>query len=103
MEEPLGSNRGPRVDEYLGSVGIDPALGGQPWCAAFVYWCFARAAADASVDNPVVRSASVLGQWAGAGRRGLRRLTREEALADPQSILPGCVFVISTGRGRGHM
>lgn len=36
VEEPLGSNWGPKVKEYLASTGINfPA----PWCAAFVNWC----------------------------------------------------------------
>src|SRR5215469_2866083 len=30
MEEPIGSNRGPKVDEYLRSVGINPAAGSFP-------------------------------------------------------------------------
>lgn len=35
MEEPPGSNDGPRVREYLASAGIhDPS----PWCACFVNW-----------------------------------------------------------------
>lgn len=29
------SNSGPRVNQYLASVGLGP---GQPWCAAFVHW-----------------------------------------------------------------
>jgi len=34
-EDPIGSNDGTRVREYLHSAGIyDP----QPWCAAFVTW-----------------------------------------------------------------
>lgn len=39
-EEPLGSNSGPEVNAYLRSVGLGP---GQPWCAAFVYWCIREA------------------------------------------------------------
>jgi len=36
LEQPLGSNWGPKVKEYLNSTGINfPA----PWCAAFVNWC----------------------------------------------------------------
>ena len=35
MEEPPGSNDGPRVREYLASAGIhDP----EPWCASFINW-----------------------------------------------------------------
>ncbi|HET8922563.1 MAG TPA: peptidoglycan-binding domain-containing protein [Candidatus Acidoferrum sp.] len=42
-EQPLGSNRGPRVDQYLRSVGLDPTQGSFAWCAAFVYFCFNQA------------------------------------------------------------
>ena len=41
-EEPPGSNRGPRVDEYLCAVGLNPAAGSFAWCVAFVYWCAQR-------------------------------------------------------------
>jgi len=44
MEDPLESNRGPRIDQYLRAVGLDPAAGSFPWCAAFVYFCFQQAA-----------------------------------------------------------
>ena len=36
-EQPKGSNRGPMVDKYLASVGLQP---GYAWCQAFVYWCY---------------------------------------------------------------
>ena len=39
MEQPLGSNRGPQVDQYLLRVGLNPTAGSYPWCAAFVDWC----------------------------------------------------------------
>lgn len=35
-------NRGPEVDEYLASCGIDPTAGSFPWCVAFVRWCCSR-------------------------------------------------------------
>ena len=36
-----GNNRGPRVEEYLASVGAKP---GDPWCMAFAFWCCLQAA-----------------------------------------------------------
>ena len=67
-EEPRGSNRGPRVDQYL--AGPDeaatyllhgrlakpsPADGwqGAPWCARFAAWCVERAAAQLGVASPI--------------------------------------------------
>lgn len=35
-EEPPGSNTGPQVKKYLISVGLGP----NPWCLAFVHWCY---------------------------------------------------------------
>src|SRR5262249_23723860 len=71
MEDPLGSNRGARVDQYLLSVGLDPAQGSFSWCAAFVYFCFAQASSSLNVINPVVRTAGVLDHWNKAGIRGI--------------------------------
>ena len=40
-ENPLGSNWGKPIQDYLKSVGINfPAS----WCMAFVYWCFEQIA-----------------------------------------------------------
>lgn len=62
-EEPKGSNRSPFIDAILHAVGQPP---GQPWCAAFVYHCFAQAALALGVPNPLpaTASCSVLYAWA---------------------------------------
>ena len=39
-EQPKLSNRGPEVDEYLRSVGLNPVGQHYSWCAAFIYYCF---------------------------------------------------------------
>ena len=39
-----GANRGKEVAEYLASTGLGP---GNPWCAAFVSWCYQQAQIDA--------------------------------------------------------
>ena len=46
----VGENRGRRVGEYQTAAGISP---GDPWCAAFVFWC-GRAALGA--ENPYPRT-----------------------------------------------
>ncbi|MCC6728276.1 MAG: CHAP domain-containing protein [Chthonomonadales bacterium] len=58
-----GENRGPRVSEYLTTAGVSP---GNPWCAAFVYWCVNKAAAAEGVPNPFVRTAycPTIAAWA---------------------------------------
>lgn len=59
MEHPLGSNRGPEVDEYVRSVGLDPK-GKFAWCVAFTFFCFEKAAGKLGRSNPMVRTAAVL-------------------------------------------
>lgn len=103
MEEPPGSNRGSQVDAYLRAAGLDPGGGSYAWCCAFVYWCFGEACRRLGRPNPAVRTAGVLNHWRGAGERGIPRLPKAEALADPSRIRPGSLFVYSTGGGYGHI
>jgi hypothetical protein len=101
-EEPLGSNRGPRVDQYLRSVGLDPTQGSFAWCAAFVYFCFDQACMGLSVKNPVIKTAGVAEHWDLAGARGIHRLSADECQAEPSLVQPGMIFIITTGGGHGH-
>ena len=55
-EHPLGSNSGPEVNQYLASVGLGA---GDPWCAAFVYWCFKKASGELGVQNKLIKTGSV--------------------------------------------
>ena len=101
-ENPLGSNRGPRVDQYLRSVGIDPTRGSFPWCAAFAYFCFQSAADFLKTPNPVIKTAGVLDHWNQAGQKGIPRLSSIDVTANPSLVQPGMLFIISTGSGNGH-
>jgi hypothetical protein len=103
MENPLGSNRGPQVDLYLRSVGIDPASGSFPWCAAFVYFCFQQAASKLGVANPALKDAGVLDSWSKAGTTGKHRIAASEAIHTPGLVKPGLVFLLKLGSGNGHM
>lgn len=103
LEEPPGSNRGPQVDQYLVSVGLDPEDDSYPWCAAFVYWTFQQAAAHVGVENPCIQTAGVLDHWNKAGRSGITRLWADDVQEDFSLLKPGLIFVISTGGGKGHM
>ena len=49
-EDPPGSNNGKRVSEYQRAVGIDS---GEPWCVAFIFFCFACAARELKKKNPM--------------------------------------------------
>jgi hypothetical protein len=95
-EEPPGSNNGPRVSAYLKSVRLSP---GYPWCAAFVYWCFEQASAGLLIANPLVRTGACMQHW--QRTKGVK-ISYADALANPQLIEPGAVFIIGRGYGRGH-
>jgi len=103
-EEPPGSNRGPRVAEYLASVGLDATKGHYAWCAAFVCWVFREAAKALGGESPLPKTAGALALWNGAaGRKALVRVTAAEAKADARLVRAGQVFVLSTGGGLGHV
>jgi hypothetical protein len=105
LEDPPGTNRGERVDEYIRAVDLDPdkgPVGGYAWCACFVYWCFERSAKKHGIENPVVKTAGVLDHWAKAGKRGERRILTEEVLEDIRLLKPGLIFIINTGGRSGH-
>lgn len=84
-EDPLGSNWGHPVKDYLHTVGIDfPAA----WCYAFVYWCFNQVQSN---SNPLPKTGSVLTAWnKGEGHQ----LTHA-----PQQ---GDIFIMDFGHGLGH-
>lgn len=96
LEDPVGSNSGPEVDEYLASVGLDP---GYFWCMAFVYWCFGKASKQSGVSNPAVKTAGVLNHW---NNTSGKRITTQEAVNNPSKIKPGHIFIMSYGGGTGH-
>jgi hypothetical protein len=81
VHESGGPNRGPEVDEYLRTVGLEPALGSFPWCAAFVFWCFTRASADLKVPNPCPKTA------------GVQRMADKAAASRVQKPTVGAVFL----------
>lgn len=85
-ENPLGSNWGKPVQDYLKSVGINfPAS----WCMAFVYWCFEQVSEG---KNPLVKTGGVLNAWNKADKK--YRVTD-----NPQ---PGDIFIMNFGKGLGH-
>lgn len=95
-------NRGPRVDEYLRAVGLDPTRGSYPWCAAGIYWTAKKAAKLAGVPVPIPRTASVhrLMEWAKANDFWIEG---HVARADQSLIQPGYLWCADHGRGKGHV
>lgn len=102
-EQPLGSNRGPEVDQYVSSVGLNPS-GRYPWCMCFVYWCYREAAEALRTENRVPRTGGVHNCWRKSKRLDapVRVVTSDEARRNPALVQPGMVFFIDTGGGRGH-
>ncbi len=104
-EDPPGSNKGKRIGEYQRSAGIDS---GEPWCVAFVFFCFANAARLLKTKNPMeeadCKTGSVLDLWNRARRaKGVTLVLHDDALNDPSKVKPGMIFAISTGGGNGHV
>ena len=96
MEVPPGSNRGPTVSAYLRSVGLPPS---NPWCAAFVYWCFEQSSVSQNRVNPLEKTGSCLYHW--KKTRGLQILT-DTAMRKTSLIEPGLIFILDRGHGKGH-
>lgn len=78
-EHPRGSNRGPAVDSYALTMGIEPD--GAPWCARFVSAMVIRAADALSVPKRLRVSSSC---------KRLIELNEDLAIPSPE---PGCIFV----------
>lgn len=101
MEQPLGSNRGPKVDQYQIAAGLGG--GGFFWCMAFVYWCFKEAAKDGTDPNPFPKTAGCLDAWNRVRAQSPARLiSKARAVADPGLVKPGAVFILDFGGGMGH-
>jgi hypothetical protein len=98
-EEPPGSNRGKKVEEFLSAVGVAP---GNPWCAAFVYWCVDHAAGELNVANKLPRTGGVLELWRRAKRDGLPCVPAAQVAIQPSLVSAGMIFIIDHGHGKGH-
>jgi CHAP domain len=100
IERPHGSNRGPEVDVYIRTTGLDPAADSFPWCACFLYWVFNQAAKIKGVDNPLPKTAGVISLW-NLGRRSDAQVVRKSE-ANAQTVKPGMIFALDLGGGKGH-
>ena len=91
-EDPTTQNRGTRVDEYIKSVGLNPAGNpphGYPWCMCFVYWCFEQAALALGQSNPCTRTAGVVHHW--EVTKG-KKILASDVANDHSSVTAGMVF-----------
>jgi hypothetical protein len=103
MEVPLGSNRGPEVDQYILSTRLDPAAGSFAWCVAFLYWCFEQAAAQTGRSNPMFQTAGVHVLWnKSLEQPKVKRITPQQTDGNFSLVRPGQIFCIDFGSGLGH-
>lgn len=86
--ELTGRNDGPAVEAFLTSVGLPK---GNPWCMAFLYWCYAGAAASLLRANPMAKTGHCLTQ--------LARTKPELIFHEPQV---NDVYIMDFGGGSGH-
>lgn len=89
IHEQGGNNMGPEVDAYLSAVGLDP---GNPWCAAFLFWCFRQAAQKLGMVNPLPRTASSQRMW-----------LHSEPITRDSNPRPGYVYVLQHSPSTGHV
>ncbi len=96
MEDPPGSNKGTIVNQYLASVALPPGLF---WCAAFVYWCFDKAAIKLGKNNPLFKTGHVITHW---NKTTGKKILTVDAIDKPSLIKPGHIFMLNTGGSSGH-
>ncbi|HVW96981.1 MAG TPA: peptidoglycan-binding protein [Mucilaginibacter sp.] len=95
-EFPSGSNGGRSVKKYMDAVGLG---NGQRWAMGFIYWCFQQACISLEVINPVHRTGDPLELLL---KTDCKILSAHNAKVNTSLVLPGQVFIISTGGGHGH-
>jgi len=96
-EEPKGSNRGPMVNKYLDSVGLQP---GYAWCQAFVYWCYHQAALQLQLTNPVIKTGGVQDCWNKTATA--HKVPKIAALHNTALLKSGDQFILSFAGNTGH-
>jgi len=100
VEQPRGSNRGPEVDVYIRTTGLNPAEDSFPWCVCFLYWVFEQAAKVKGTENPLPKTAGVITLWH-LGLHTEAQIVRKSE-ANAQTVKPGMIFHLDLGSGKGH-
>jgi hypothetical protein len=100
VEQPRGSNRGPEVDVYIRTTGLNPAADSFPWCVCFLCWVFDQAAKIKGMENPLPKTAGVISLW-NLGRRTEAEVVRKSEVT-AQALKPGMIFFLDLGGGKGH-
>lgn len=83
----LGSSSGPRVKEYLSSVGLGE---GYPWCVAFLYFCFNKASQELGITNPMFITGVVSRLWQNTNTQ---RKIKSPLYVDNPSLIKPVLFL----------
>lgn len=95
-EEPAGSNDSPFIRECLTSAGVPIK---NPWCMAFVYWCFLKAWQQCGLSGmPVPRTGGVMTCW---NRTPSSRKIMAKS-ATRTNVKAGAQFFMDFGKNKGH-
>jgi len=95
-EFPSGGNDSLRLTKYHDTAGIQHW---ECWAMAFVYWCFNQACIHLEVANPLYKTGDV---FETVVKSKCKIITPEDAKIDARRVLPGHIFIISTGGGHSH-
>lgn len=101
LEDKPFRNRGPRVDGYIRSTGLEPFAGNFPWCVCFVYWSALKLCEQRGIDHPMPRTAGVHVMW-NKGQDEALDVVKPGAVSS-STVRPGMLFCIDRGRGKGHL
>jgi len=94
-EFPKGSNCGDKVKTYLNSVGLGC---GNPWCMAFVYWCYEQICKEELMSNPLFKTGGVILQFNSA--RNSKKILR--FIKFKKNVQIGDIMIMRFGSGTGH-
>lgn len=106
IEWPPTSEQGQDILPFFQATGMDQ---GDHWCMAFVYWAVSQAVrAGSNRHNPLTQTGHCYKQWKHAlavdnlSNGTLSFLTTAEALAQPDKVRPGAIFILQYGDEKGH-
>lgn len=93
-----GNNKGPWVRKYMQPAGLPE---GNPWCAAFVSWCFLQAVGGDRRDMPFSYSAGARDVFNQLKNKGWSLTGESEKQPKPGDVV--CWWRTSMASGNGHI
>lgn len=92
VRELTNKNDGPEVEKFLLYLGLPK---GNPWCAAYVVYCYREAADAYSIKNPLPKYGRVSTIWWYAEENELRYKTidSEDVLSGAEKLIPADIVI----------